>query len=288
MNLVLTASRNHMVPFRSVGNVLQYLNDQEDFSLKEFNTFLQLNCRQGLYYNYIVQLGYTQATLSDSLRFGNPAYFNNGKNYKQFLYAGFRFVSDYRDSRNYPLRGHYIEVHLNKQGFGILGNDNTDMLSAGINLKKFFRAAPRLHISAGSQAKISNRFFQPYYLQKGLGYGNQFIRGYEYYVIDGQSYAMYKTALKYTLIKNREFHISFIPSEKFSRGYYALYLNLFSDGGYVWDRQWGNVNPLSNLYLSSAGLGLDLVTYYDKVVRIEFSVNHMSESGLFLHFLAPI
>ena len=36
------------------------------------------------------------------------------------------------------------------------------------------------------------------------------------------------------------------------------------------------------------GVGLDFVTYYDKVIRVEFSTNKLNEFGFFLHFVQPI
>ena len=36
------------------------------------------------------------------------------------------------------------------------------------------------------------------------------------------------------------------------------------------------------------GIGIDFVTYYDKVIRFEYGVNDMGETGLFIHFVAPI
>ena len=43
----------------------------------------------------------------------------------------------------------------------------------------------------------------------------------------------------------------------------------------------------SNEFLYGYGLGLDFVTYYDIVFRVEFSANKFGETGLFLHFNAP-
>ena len=35
------------------------------------------------------------------------------------------------------------------------------------------------------------------------------------------------------------------------------------------------------------GISIDYVTYYDKLLRIEFSANHLGEKGVFLHFSNP-
>ena len=67
-----------------------------------------------------------------------------------------------------------------------------------------------------------------------------------------------------------------------------MYLNIFSDIAYVEDNQFQLNNSLSNELLFGSGIGLDLVTYYDKVLRLEYSMNKMKETGFFVHFIAPI
>jgi hypothetical protein len=59
------------------------------------------------------------------------------------------------------------------------------------------------------------------------------------------------------------------------------------DWGYVWDysRNIGN-SDLANAYLSGGGIGVDFVSYYDIVCRIEYSINKRLESGIFLHLNA--
>ena len=47
-------------------------------------------------------------------------------------------------------------------------------------------------------------------------------------------------------------------------------------------------NFLDNKFIFGTGIGLDFVTYYDKVLRLEYGVNDMGETGLFIHFVAPI
>ena len=47
------------------------------------------------------------------------------------------------------------------------------------------------------------------------------------------------------------------------------------------------LNDLANTSLYGAGLGLNVVTYYDKMLRIEYSINKEFEGGFYLHFEAP-
>jgi hypothetical protein len=41
---------------------------------------------------------------------------------------------------------------------------------------------------------------------------------------------------------------------------------------------------LANSWQYGYGVGLDLITYYDFVMRMEYSINKMKQSGFFIHF----
>ena len=75
-----------------------------------------------------------------------------------------------------------------------------------------------------------------------------------------------------------------MKSKQFNKSHYSIYLGLFSDLGYVDDKQTANSNHLSNSFLWGNGISVDYITYYDKLLRIEFSINHLGEKGVFLHF----
>jgi hypothetical protein len=83
-------------------------------------------------------------------------------------------------------------------------------------------------------------------------------------------------------------NFNFIPTDKFSKLYYAIYLNLFTDWGYVVDNRKNVYNPLANEINIGYGLGLDFVTYYDFVLRLEYSFNKSGQSGFFIHFMPSI
>ena len=44
---------------------------------------------------------------------------------------------------------------------------------------------------------------------------------------------------------------------------------------------------LVNDFLYSTGIGFDLVTYYDQVYRLEFTLNNLGEPGIYLHLETP-
>ncbi|MEI2421427.1 hypothetical protein V6O07_14230, partial [Arthrospira platensis SPKY2] len=73
----------------------------------------------------------------------------------------------------------------------------------------------------------------PYYVQEGLGYGH-YVRGFEYYVIDGEHFALGRANAIFQLVAPRTQRAEFIPMEAFRTLYFALYLNLFADAGRAW------------------------------------------------------
>jgi len=62
------------------------------------------------------------------------------------------------------------------------------------------------------------------------------------------------------------------------------YLSLNNDFGFVNNPFYKENNSLGNQLLWGGGIGLDIVAYYDKVFRLEYSFNSLGESGFFLHW----
>ena len=60
------------------------------------------------------------------------------------------------------------------------------------------------------------------------------------------------------------------------------------DAGYVQDNFFGKGNPLTNSWQYGYGAGIDFVTYYDIVLRLEYSFNKQLQNGFFIHLSAGI
>jgi hypothetical protein len=66
---------------------------------------------------------------------------------------------------------------------------------------------------------------------------------------------------------------------------------VFFDAGYVNDKfQQYRVynNTLVDKMMYSTGAGIDFITYYDKVLRFDYSFNGVGDRGLFIHWKAAI
>ena len=144
----------------------------------------------------------------------------------------------------------------------------------------------RFFINTSLEGQVNLNDKSSFYFSEAIGYDN-YLRGMEYYVSNGSIFYISKTNFKLEIIPQKNFNIKFIRSDKFGKVHFALYSNIFFDTGYV-DSDYIQYNSITNEFLYSGGIGIDLVTYYDKVLRIEYSLNKFGEHGIFFHLGAPI
>jgi hemolysin activation/secretion protein len=112
-----------------------------------------------------------------------------------------------------------------------------------------------------------------------MGGGSEYVRGYEYYVIDGSQYGIVRSNLKFQALNKtiRGLPLRFLPSIPI-----AAYPKVFADVGWARNILPGN-SFLNNRLLYGAGLGIDVITAYGLKARLEVSWNGLGERGLFFH-----
>jgi outer membrane protein assembly factor BamA len=280
-------ARQHEIPYALSDNKLQYYKNPSLYVFKEYRASLAFTHRKGFNKTYTLFTEYHYKEIDDSLLKLNPDFFNTGQKKEAYPALVFEYKDDARDYRNYPLKGYFLQLTFAKNGFGITPADpsNTHVILA---VKKFNELSPRWHVAGAAKAKYSGNSDIPFYNQMALGYRNDIIRGYENYVITGENYCLFKTGIKYTLIKPADVNIPVRVGKRFSRIPYSLYVNIFADAGYVRNKRFYANNLLSNSWQYSSGIGFDFVTYYDIVLRTDFAINKFGNSGFFIHLTAPI
>lgn len=283
-------NRNHEVAYETRGDKRVYFNDEIEYPYEEYFAMGYITYRRGIYNTHQLILQYSDFYYGDTLLSLNDQFSFKDQSNIEFLSVHYKYISDYRDYIAYPLTGFYFEGEVKKSGLGILSNKNPDIFYLRFMFSKYWKLRKRWYFSAGTIGKLSTFSFQPYFMQQGLGYEKDFVRGYEYYVIDGQHFGLIKSNLKFELLPAKEFRLDFIPSEKFNRIPLSIFANVFADFGYVSDDQFHNEyqNALPNNLLLGVGFGVDFISYYDKVMRLELSINRKNEAGLYIHFVAPL
>jgi len=280
-------SRNREIAYKTLDNHLVYFKNSDEYIREELNGKLNYTYREGIHNKHYLEGRFVQATINDTLKNYSKDYFLNNETQMKYFALTYSYRSDYRDSRQYPLRGYFWEFEMQHLGFGILKDEKLDVSNLFFTLRGYEKLSNRFYLSSGLKIKFSPSENQPYYVQKGLGW-RDYVRGYEYYVIDAQSYATTKVGLKYEILKPRVQAINIPALNKFSTFHYAFYANIFGDMGYAKDDLYSKTNPLANQLLYGYGAGIDYVTYYDVVIRFEYSFNKMFEHGFFLHLNSGI
>lgn len=278
--------RNRQVATHEEENQLMFTRGDKVLLVHRFG-FAQLNLRPSLHHFHAYRLTLHQYRIDSSLFSDNPL-FTNG-NHRNFAALDFDWMLkvDHRDHKAYPLKGYYGDFRFTQHGVYHSIPEDRSYASIETSLRKYFSLHPRVFFAAGFSGHLTTRQNLPFLFREGLGYGRSFVRGYEYYTIHGSRWMLMRETLKFTLLPEKSIRLPFMPHPKFRNGAMALYLNLFTDAGYVFAPA-AIATPLSNRWLTSGGLGLDVVTYYDKVLRIELTLNDQREAGVFVHFVAPI
>ena len=280
-----TFTRNHEIAYATRNNKLLFYKDVNAFMRGETSGSMMLTYRHGFYNRHTFDMRYTNLIIGDTVPDLSSDYFADGKKRMEYFTLSYRFIRDRRDIKAYPLKGHYEELELTRHGLGILPNETLNLFFLAANARIYFRVFPRIFGAAMLRGRLLPGKIPPYFHQRALGFSN-YIRGYEYYVIDGQSYALGKVNFRYQLLKPHIYKIPFFPIEKFNTFHLAVYTGIFADAAYVDDRAsvGSDQNHLGNTLLFGYGAGIDFVTYYDLSCRLEYAFNRMGENGLFLHF----
>jgi hypothetical protein len=124
-------------------------------------------------------------------------------------------------------------------------------------------------------------FEQPYITQGFMGGSDMFMQGYEFYSIDGVAGGYAKAAIHRQLF-NKHFSIPSKRIKRLNNIPFKVYAKAFANTGYAYNPQ-ASINSLNNKMIYSTGVGLDIITFTDFVIKLEWAFNQLGENGLYLH-----
>jgi outer membrane protein assembly factor BamA len=278
-------NRNHQINYGTTANNFNYYKSDENFVRESFVGQVSYDFRPKLYNLHRVQLDYNSVEVADSIVFYNENYLTEGNNNSEFLSFRYYLNRDKRNLKWYPTKGYFYSFQLKQDGFGFF-DEGIKSFTTKIDYRKYIPLSSRFYFASSIRGKYSFTN-APYYLQEGLAFGSQVVRGYELYVINGDHYGLFKSQLRYQLL-NKVYRLNQVPLSKFNKIPFSIYVGAYFDAGYVGSKSTEATNFLTNKALMGGGFSIDFVSYYDLVFRIEYSVNKLKEHGLFLHFVAPI
>jgi outer membrane protein assembly factor BamA len=275
--------RNREIQYNTIGNKQQFLKDDDQFLIKRLGTSLEFTYRPQYKTFHLLRVGYQNnqvaPIVSEEL---NPDFFGDSKSLQQYLSLNYFLVYENRNIQPYPTEGQRLEFEISKLGLGIFDDLNTFWVTA--NFFQYFPLRKKWsseHILRARTALIRSK--QPYYNSQALGFGSSFVRGYEFYVIDGIDFFLSRNALRYRVFETTFNWGNWFPINSLQYMPTKLFFSLHADAGYVNNPFYGETNQLNNKVLGSAGLGINLIVFYNKVFKLEYSLNAEGEHGWFLH-----
>lgn len=276
--------------FYGINKTMVYRTWQDKFQFAEsenrqrerLNLYSVISRRTGFFQNQYLQISYNRTQIADTIARLNPNYFLNGRTQQNYLAISYSYIYDRRDNRQYALRGYRISFDAIKYGLSARSDINQFSLSGTVS--QYFPLSRNFYGNYSLRAKASFPEKQPFLQTQGLGYRNDLVRGYELYVIDGQSYGLLKTNLKYQMF-DKIFDLSrYLKIKQFNSLPVAAYINTFFDVGYV-KNNFPELNntKFANKWLVGGGIGLDVVTWYNVVGRLNYSLNAAGEKRVFFN-----
>ncbi|QNF33262.1 BamA/TamA family outer membrane protein [Adhaeribacter swui] len=282
--LAVSLYRSHALDYTIEDNRLLTLHQNNDFAVQRVYVSPGLLYRADVQRQTALTFTYNWQRLSNAAFSLNPAYFL-GRQKRQFAELNLVHTRNFRNTFSYPLSGSYFQVAFAQR----LYSNNSGNASTSLRAKysRYVPLAAKWFYSFGLEGKsmLSQRL--AFADNQVLGYGTVLVRGYQLYVVNGEQFGLFKQGLSRNILPQREIVLSFLKSPKFNRIPLSMYLNGFTDAGYAHDKYYSAENSFANRLLLSAGIGLHLVTYYDKVVTLEYTLTNTGQAGFFVNTGIP-
>jgi outer membrane protein assembly factor BamA len=234
-----------------------------------------------LYHYHTVDTRYTRNTIADTIARLNPDYFLDGRTRQQFLAMSYSYRYDRRDNVVFPLVGKLFTAFVGVSG--ILPSDNFHFLDLSASLTRYWSMGGRFYGAGSLRARATWPTRQPYFNLRGLGNSSDMVRGYELYVIDGQRTAIWRNSFRYQLLNVRK-QLNWLHVRQFNTVPIAVYLTAFGDAGYVSSTVAEQYQSrLANQLLVGTGLSVDVVSFYNLVMRFSGTINAQGKTGFFFN-----
>nr|WP_294903047.1 POTRA domain-containing protein [uncultured Lacibacter sp.] len=261
-------------------------NQINEFVRTTFRAEAGYSIRKGVNHRHTFRLSYINESIPDTINRliannslkGFLPYFNDNRTSQQF--GEFTYTYQYYNANNivYPWKGFIFSGAFTQRGLGIKG---MNLWQFSGKAGKFFQLTKKTSASAVGYYLVKVPFKQPMYNMTALGYGDWFMRGLEYYVIDGVQAGIFKGTIRQEIL-NLNVPTFIIKNEKYKKIPFKIIAKVYGDIGASHLPAYTN-SILNNRFLYTYGAGIDVLSYYDFIARFEYSFNQLGQKGLFLH-----
>lgn len=270
-----TYSFNREINYATIDNQQVFVDSLPD-GIKQWSGHIDYTYRPGLRTTHLVSLSYTHQLVDPRINELNPKYYGSFRNEISFPELTYNISYVNVDYKPFPLTGWLADGTVSKRGY----NREMNQWQMSGRASKGWALNKKAFYGLQGVGMLRFPFNQPYINQRMFGYGDMYLRGLENYVIDGAAGFLVRNTLRHQILK---FSVpTYIKSKSHDRIPFRIYARLFGDAGYSYNKNFTN-NSLTNRTLYTYGAGLDIVSFYDFVLRLDYSFNQLGQNGLFLH-----
>jgi len=260
----------------ATGDNKQLFFKQDGITRKIWRFDFTYSYRPDVKQRHYFRVSYNDETVADTVIKINPKYFPDQRTRLQFIDFGYQYKYYNVDYISYPTRGFLFEGNLYRRGLDKVSG--LWQISGRAVYTVPFTKTSFLHLEGLAMAKAP---FRNYFVNERLfGYGYFQMRGLEYNVVDGMIGAALKTTVHkevYSFIFRNPF-----KSKTHDKIPFRIFLKAYGDLGYGYTSTPDITNTLNNKLLRTWGFGMDIVSIYDFVFKIEYSFNQLGKDGLYL------
>lgn len=268
-------SQNREVNYATDSNRQQFFQ-LPDFGRETLRAEVGYSYRKGSQMRSAARLSYNRESVDSAIVALNPNMFGKGRTRAEFvdLHLSYQYLGV--DYIPYPLRGWMVDFYsLNRFSASI------PLFQLGGRMLATWSFAPKTYVNFQSAFAFNIwQKDQPFFNTRMLGYRSLYMQGLEYYVADGNLAGMIRTTLRREILAFTLRNV--VPYKSHADIPFRFFLKTYGNLGYA-----HNPNPgtsfMNNRLLRTAGLGLDVLTVYDLVLKLEYSFNQFGESGFYIH-----
>lgn len=268
-------SYNREINYATIDNQQHFVDSLRE-GIKQWSANVDYTYRPGLRTVHSVSLRYTHQQVDPRINDLNPKYYGYLRN--EISYPELTYNINYVnvDYKPFPLTGWMADGSIIKRGL----SKEMNMWQVNGKLTKGWQLTKKDFFSWQAVGLLRFPFTQPYINQRMFGYGDMYLRGLEDYVIDGVAGLLSRQSYRHQILR---FTVpTYLKSKSHDRIPFRVYARLFGDAGYSYNKTFTH-NSLTNRMLYTGGVGLDIVTFYDFILRLDYSFNQLGQNGLFLH-----
>jgi outer membrane protein assembly factor BamA len=267
--------RNRELNYIVDSNKQKFFKQPGQFITNQLYTDFSYTYRPAIRTRHTLKAAYLSLQVSDTVLKLNPRYFGSADTRVNFLELSYNLSYTYLDYNPYPLKGFAGEVALTKR-FGKYSH--FWQLSGRLNFNK--KLARTTFAQLQGVGKIKLPFNQPYISNNMMGASDFYLRGLEYYVVEGVAGGIGRATIKNEILSLNVHNP--LKSKTHDKIPFRVFIKTFGDVGYSYSKNL-NYSRLNNRLLKTWGVGLDIVTFYDIVIRLEYSFNQLGDKALFFH-----